>query len=248
MAPREDIILLGVVSVFDVISAEVKKKLAVGIRKLLNKSQESVKKGLEIVKSMVGSNGTLANSTFVNNTLINYIRENPVKSAGYVSAVTLLASAGVFAFNYARNLIRRYNEADDKAYKAMKVATKYNPNINPSLYYLGALVHFFVRSSGASVKGDENPIYRVKPRPPLVNQHRNPPPVVEDQIPRGTQWRYLPLTALATGILGYGAAKLGQLSYNQRIANNNYWNTYLTANNNFLSDQERQHALNSIDY
>ena len=93
MAPREDIILLGVVSVFDVISAEVKKKLAVGIRKLLNKSQESVKKGLEIVKSMVGSNGTLANSTFVNNTLINYIRENPVKSAGYVSAVTLLAYA-----------------------------------------------------------------------------------------------------------------------------------------------------------
>lgn len=246
MVLKEDIIpLKGGYDSVDI--KPVVAKLQVGIRKLLNKSPESVQKGVEIVKNITREYPELKNSSLVNNTLMNYIRENPVKSAGIVSAVSLLTSLGVVAYQGVKKLIERYNYADDKAYRAMKTASKFNADINPTLYYLQALSHYFVKGEARRNVFRTNLGYDLKRAHKLVNHHDNPPPIVENQINRGFNWRYLPLTALATGILGYGAMKLGQFSQNRRIANNNYWNTYLTANNRFLSNQERINAINSID-
>lgn len=224
----------------------MKKKLAVGIRKLLNKSQESVMKGLEIVKSMVGSNGTLANSSFVNNTLINYIRENPVKSAGYVGAVSLLASAGIFAYNYAKKLIERYNYADTKAYNLIKHGSR--PGSTPFLDYVYYFMHYWKTAGAQRVIFRNNLGYDLKRAMKVRRGNVGSDDAKVEYSDNGFKWRYLPLTAAATGILGAAAIKYGSYLRDQRNVNNNYWQTYLAANNKFLSDQERQNALNSIEY
>lgn len=241
MALKEDIILQGVVFVFDVI-----KKLTVGLRKLLNKSEESRMKGLQIVKDMIGSNGTLANSSFVNNTLLNYIRENPVKSAGYVGAVSLLASAGIFAYNYAKKLIERYHYADTKAYNLIKHGSR--PGSTPFLDYVYYFVHYWKQAGAQRNVFRTNFGYDLKR---AMKLHRNAPDVDDAKVEysdNGFKWRYLPLTAAATGVLGAAAIKYGSYLKYKRDANNAYQQAFLKANGPFLSAQEREQAFNSIDY
>lgn len=250
----EDIILLvgGSASAGSKKPEEVKKaesQLKVGIRKLLNKSTESVKKGIEIVKNVTARLPELNNTRFINNTLMNYIRENPVKSAGYVTATSLLASAGIWTYQTAKALIQRYNQADERAYAVIKRGYL-RPNSTPFLDYIYLLNHFFWHPRAATNRLGDTIRYDYKTIKKVGLPHGNPlPPKVEQTVPHSPfNWRFLPLTLLSGGVLGYAAAKAGSYARLKEQANNNYWNAYLKSNDKFLTDSERAQAHNSIIY